>query len=955
MHAIRGQALPSSFLEHPYEKNDSSKAHGGKKSKASSPSITTSSSPHDSETKGKDRGKDNNSSSSGSGSKKDKKKKAKKDDIKGISSIVGASLMTTTAVLGHGSTVTKAATTASTSTTTALLPLPPNRGRSSSTVSQRSNKSSHGATEDESQLINNSAPFALLPPLLSIDDTSIPSINSVDGQGLQPHSSRLSFLKRRKNPSTTTLSFDSTPSTPNSSSTLQLPSSRLTHSQLQQHTIIMVPQNDIHITWPHPVPSGNAYIAGTWSVPGHGPWEKLPMSRIPGTDSFEVYLDVREIEDVSEYVDGDGYINPDLLDSSSSPHDPLSTQPPASPSSTSAATLSKRQRLARFFGRARSSSTSSASPSSSKDLQHELPYQHQSKDGIILPFTKRYCYQYKFVIDDEWRCDPHRAQVQDSQGHWNHELNVELIEQIHQPANRSRSSSLQSQHSTSVSESTTAMGMLLPEPLQSVQNQPEDQTKTETETKGAKTENEETEVAQEIPPTTDVTPPVASLQRHKSTTKRRKAKDTYEAVLIFDEKDDLSDGEGHLQDMSDTDSEASDDDGATPQQQQAHGVQPQQDEHAVPEEKGVNNNNADASAAATIATLSATAAETTEPAEQKDNQDDIAVETVVQRNIDLDITAPEEPQEDSAASSSVVDEVAPIAKEDPKLTISIEHATIAPEEPAPQEDPTPALSIADPQSADIAVEDATAVPDVDEAKPMVKEDSSLAVAIEAPANVVVEQSLPAMKEEPRAFVLQAAASLAEHATNTQLDISQPISRPPSRAALEIVTDSNVTNKITATSYSQVPSPPLTPSSMYEAQSDSDLDDENLSDADFDAKKYAALESLTLLTPRPETTTPSLAPLVKEVTNEPVIVTVQSRSLVVEEQPEEETCQKVSPTHSSSVPIANHTEKGVVEDEKNKKGAAHEQYPNLLWSFCKTTVVVSAAVVVLSIGLGRRRD
>ncbi|KAG0258195.1 hypothetical protein BG011_003428 [Mortierella polycephala] len=972
MHAIRGQALPSSFLEHPYEKNDSSRAHGGKKSKASPSSITTTPSPHDSETKGKDRGNDaapNDSSISSSSSKKDKKKakkakKAKKDEIKGISSIVSASLMTTTAVLNHGGMVPKAVAAATVTASSALLPLP-NRDRSGSTASQRSNKSSHGATEDESQPINNSAPFALLPPLLSIDDTSIPSINSVDGQGPQHHSSRLtSFLKRRKNSSSTTLSLDYTSLASTSSSSLQLPSSQSTHSQLQLHTITMVTQSDVHITWPHPVPSGNAYIAGTWSVPGHGPWEKLPMSRIPGTDSFEVHLDVQEIENVSEYVDEDGYINHDLLDSSSSPHDPTSTQPPASPSSTPTATLSKRQRISRFFGRARSLSSSSNSPSSSKDPQHELPYHHHSKDGIILPFTKRYCYQYKFVIDDEWKCDPHRAQVQDSHGHLNHELNVELIEQIHQPANRSRSSSLQSQHSIPVSESTAATSVLLSEPLQPVQSQPEEQAKTETETEI------KTELAQEIPLTTDVTPPVSTHRNRKpstTTTKRRKPKDSYEAVLIFDERDDLSDdlsdGDGHLQYMSDTESEAdaavssgdfvvaSHDDGATPQQQQQEqGVQPQQDKHAVPEEKGANNNNnnnnVDVSAVATIATLSATAAEATEPTGQKDSQDEIAVETIIPRNIGPDATVPEEPQEDSAVSLPIADEVAPVSKEDFTPTISIED-----------------VSIAAPLSTDVAVEDTPTVPVVDEADPVVKEDSSQAVAIEAPqsVNVAVEQSSPAMKEEPKAFVLQEAANPEEYATSTQQDVSQQYPRPPSRAALEIVTDPNMTNKTNSTSYSQVPSPPLTPSSMYEAQGDTDLDDEDLSDADFDAEKYAALESLALLTPRAETTTPRLAPLMKEVTNEPVIVAVQPRGLVGEQLPKEEKVyQRIPSTRSlstpSSVPIARHREKGIVEDDKkSKKEAVYERYPNLLWSLCKTTVVVSAAVVVLGIGLGRKRD
>src|SRR5690606_14202835 len=105
-------------------------------------------------------------------------------------------------------------------------------------------------------------------------------------------------------------------------------------------------------------------------------------------------------------------------------------------------------------------------------------------------------------------------------------LNVELIEQIHQPANRSRSSSLQSQQSTPASESTVATSVLLSEPLQPVQSQPEEQVKTEIETKVTEIN---TEHAQDIPPTTDVTPPILTHQHRKpSTTRRRKAKDSYE-------------------------------------------------------------------------------------------------------------------------------------------------------------------------------------------------------------------------------------------------------------------------------------------------------------------------------------------------------------------------------------------------------------------------------------------
>ncbi|KAF9173558.1 hypothetical protein BGX21_004015 [Mortierella sp. AD011] len=178
-----------------------------------------------------------------------------------------------------------------------------------------------------------------------------------------------------------------------------------------KYVVRMAPQHDIHIIWPYSVPSGKVFVAGTWSISGDVLWEKLPMIRVPGTtDQFEVSFNFQEIEDISDYLDDDGNLHHELLSNTSSA--PL--------------ILSKRQRIRRFFGRTQTRNTASTS---NRDLHVDLPYHHHSKDGGIALLKRGYRYQYKFMIDDEWRCDPNRPQVQDSEGYCHHELAVDLIEQ----------------------------------------------------------------------------------------------------------------------------------------------------------------------------------------------------------------------------------------------------------------------------------------------------------------------------------------------------------------------------------------------------------------------------------------------------------------------------------------------------------------------------------------------
>lgn len=175
------------------------------------------------------------------------------------------------------------------------------------------------------------------------------------------------------------------------------------------------------------------------------------------------------------------------------------------------------------------------------------------------------------MIDDEWKCDHDRAQVQDSHGHWNHELSVELVEQL--PAGsvggRSRSSSLQSQHGPQVSEQAPINKPLpIPHPTIITTSTSDSTTITKTTTSiiVSPAEEDEKDLTREVTENVDVesapvpasssttisaaapaTAAVAAAIPTSTTTRRGNSvnsKDTYEAVLIFDETDDLSDGEG---------------------------------------------------------------------------------------------------------------------------------------------------------------------------------------------------------------------------------------------------------------------------------------------------------------------------------------------------------------------------------------------------------------------------
>ncbi|KAG0344737.1 hypothetical protein BG004_004213 [Podila humilis] len=291
----------------------------------------------------------------------------------------------------------------------------------------------------------------------------------------------------------------------------------------------MVPQHDIHITWPYPVPSGNIAIAGTFSVPGHGPWQQLPMTPVEGTDSlYEIHLNVNEVEDIADYLDEEGHIHHELHDECGHNDEHIARK------------LSKRQRLRAFFGRAKGKSSSKDGATTPLPGQTHA-HSHLPHDGL-LPLTKEYRYQYKFIVDGQWMCDENRPQIRDKEGHWNHELVVELVEQMQGSSSsdsvRSRSSSLQSVQSMNNAHLSDA------HPFQPAPP-PVDPSVLASKPLPMPIQNTVTaeSAAQEVASSLSSSSP-SKTETETETKTKTNSKDTYEAVLIFDERDDLSDGEG---------------------------------------------------------------------------------------------------------------------------------------------------------------------------------------------------------------------------------------------------------------------------------------------------------------------------------------------------------------------------------------------------------------------------
>ncbi|KAG0030245.1 hypothetical protein BGZ81_002879 [Podila clonocystis] len=632
----------------------------------------------------------------------------------------------------------------------------------------------------------------------------------------------------------------------------------------------MVPQHDIHITWPHPVPSGNIYIAGTWSIPGHGPWEKLAMTPVEGTDSpFEIHLNVNEIENIADYLDDEGHI-----------HHELTEEGHLHPEEA-AIKLSKRQRLRRFFGRAKGKNSKDNATTPLPGQTHT----HLAHDAF-LPLTKEYRYQYKFVVDDQWLCDADRPQVQDNEGHWNHELVVELIEQIQGSSSsdsvRSRSSSLQSVQSVNNAHLSDAHPY---QPPQALAN------------------SSAISTAKPTPQVDEVQRVSHSAQASSSSSKSR---DTYEAVLIFDERDDLSDGEGGRIRRKEVN-----------------------DSKVTSANRGADQADENTATSSATADTEIVAFAVVDPSPEATQDDIVSVAT----KDDLHT-------EDIFVSSSSVAE--PIELTEPPIITKSEIA---------ESEVDLAISIALPES-DVEPEFIDEAPEVELPEPVLEPQQRSIFVLQEAAN-----------PEERSRADQPSSSLSSLLSD---DEEESQARPKSIA---IITE---TTPESALSY-QVPSPPLTPSSapcylasttIFDTPSTIDSEDKNNNKQEandrFESEGKTSFELTTstavdehhlasvLLTPRSEHPSPIATMLLREKE----VVTVEPRALEFGVEGEKALSSiAVESITSQDEPVTTST----TTDQKDEKPRAlPEKYPNLIWSVCKTTVVVSAAVVVLGLGLGGRQ-
>lgn len=299
---------------------------------------------------------------------------------------------------------------------------------------------------------------------------------------------------------------------------------------------------------------------------------------------------------------------------------------------------------------------------------------------------------------------------------------------------------------------------------------------------------------------------------------------------------------------------------------------------------------------------------------------------------------------------------------------------IADASPEATEDATVSVVTEDDMHAeDIFVSSSSIAEPIELTEPTIITKSELATDIDVAVSVVLPESDvesdtsidEALEVEPEpvpqqksVFVLQEAAnpeerSRADQPSSSLLsdDEEESQARPKSIAIITETTPEGL-------SY-QVPSPPLTPSSAssYKVSTTtfitSDAQDNNNKQETDDRK--TSFESTTstavdehhlasvLLTPRSEHPSPFASMMLQEKE----VVAVEPRVLEFD---------AVSEKASSSTTTSNESETTTTTTDKKNESpkALPDRYPNLIWSICKTTVVVSAAVVVLGLGLGRQK-
>lgn len=707
------------------------------------------------------------------------------------------------------------------------------------------------------------------------------------------------------------------------------------------------------------------------------------------------------------------------------------------------------------------------------------------------------------MIDDEWKCDHDRVQVQDSHGHWNHELAVELVEQLPPGSfgGRSRSSSLKSQHGPQVSEHAPINKPLpIPHPTIITTSTSNSTTATTTTTSiiVSPAEEDENDLGRDVTENDDVeSAPVpasssttitaaaaasavvaAAIPTSTTRGSNVKSRDTYEAVLIFDETDDLSDGEGgrskrqQVVESDDEDEELEDNninnniaivstidnnsngENATKEKEivllgEGEGVDkaevtPQQDDHASlsPADQQQDNYPSEETSPVVIKVSACNAADaaTANPVSSSIEAAEVSNNKVIE--IEVAQQAVEEKKEvEQDASATAIEDVfinsSSVAESLPQLD---EPSIIIPAEPSSstiEEEKESPIAAAEEVAAPASIVEAKAVgPEVVETEkaavverafdveetpapaPFVSSLAPTSVAIPASSDfsfesVAAQSHLLSPDVEPETFVLQAAVNLDEEDTgkdndgvseveelepDVKLATSAAPAAAPTKTVLEVVTDASAiavataaaaaaaSANSTANDYSQVPSPPLTPSNLTSSKRDLLTGQINVESTEAEGDKQQqseeAFERSVYMTPRAETTIAkhttleetttvegSSAAAAAAVEDENATIDIlddkdlpasllsnssSSSSLLTLNGGQSGSRRSSNSSTSSKASSSSSPHREMVEHDKSRKGGP-EQYPNLLWSFCKTTAVVSAAVVILGLGLGRRRD
>ncbi|KAG0050241.1 hypothetical protein BGZ83_004981 [Gryganskiella cystojenkinii] len=207
-----------------------------------------------------------------------------------------------------------------------------------------------------------------------------------------------------------------------------------------------------------------------------------------------------------------------------------------------------------------------------------------------------------------------------------------------------------------------------------------------------------------------------------------------------------------------------------------------------------------------------------------------------------------------------------------------------------------------------------------------------------------------------------------------------------RPSMQIVTTSPVVH------YAQVPSPPLTPLGLSSKDAETEETPTGMlspqsedGDGKMGSKELLTAASFTgtMLTPRAETSPftrisdeeesrrsseeSATIDEIQEKQEPQSQYVLQRRTTVEQEEKKYETFDvlndhssfKSSESSSSLWSAVGSTVDSQASQEEHGRRPRElpepDKYPNLLWSFCKTTAVVSAAVVVIGLGLGRKRD